>query len=190
MLKKTNLKKYFSIYRPFLQFLTIFFGVYLFTTFLYQSYLNSYAIENHEVDGFTTFVAHQSNYIVVLFDKNAHVMASKTEASVLLFYKNKNVAKVVEGCNAISIAILFISFIVAFAGKFKPTLFFSLFGIFIIHIINILRIGLLSVLFFEIPEYKSVLHGVVFPFIIYSIVFILWIIWTNKFSKYATKSSK
>ena len=103
---------------------------------------------------------------------------------------DKNVSKVVEGCNAISIAILFVSFIVAFAGKLKPTFLYALSGIFIIHVCNILRIGLLSVLFYEIPSYKTVLHGVVFPFILYSIVFILWIIWTHKFSKYATKNTK
>ena len=184
------MKKYFRLYRSFLQFLATFFGIYLFATFFYQIYLNSYDGEKHQVDGFTTLVAHQSNYIVLLFDKNAHVTASKTDASILLFYKNKNVSKVVEGCNAISIAILFVSFIVAFAGKLKPTFLYALSGIFIIHVCNILRIGLLSVLFYEIPSYKTVLHGVVFPFILYSIVFILWIIWTHKFSKYATKNTK
>jgi hypothetical protein len=43
---------------------------------------------------------------------------------------------------------------------------------------------------FHYPQYQEVLHGVIFPLFIYGVVFILWIVWVNKFSSYAKKSSK
>ena len=182
------MKKYFHLYRPFLLFLTTFFGIYLVATFFYQSYLNSFIGQTYKIDGFTTLVAQQSHFILTFFDKNAQTMVSKNDVSMLLFYKNTNVSKVVEGCNAMSIIILFVSFIIAFAGKLKSTVLFAFFGIIVIHVVNVLRIAVLSVMFYEFPRYKSILHGIVFPFIIYGIVFILWIIWTNKFSNYASKA--
>jgi hypothetical protein len=47
---------------------------------------------------------------------------------------------------------------------------------------------LLVVLMYHFPDYKEFLHGVLFPLLIYGTVFLLWIIWVNKFSFYAKKS--
>jgi len=88
------------------------------------------------------------------------------------------------------VIILFISFVIAFSGKIKTTLLFILLGSFIIHVLNVFRIALLCILMYYFPKQQHLLHGVVFPLIIYGVVFILWIIWVNKFSKYATKTIK
>lgn len=183
------MKKYFIKYRPFILFLSTFFGIYLTLTFFYQMYLNQYDTKKNEVDCFTEIVAKQAAVAMVLFDNNSRAMASTNDSSVRLFYKNINTSKVVEGCNALSVIILFISFVVAFSAKWKPTILFILAGSATIHIFNVLRIALLTVLFYELPQYKNVLHGVVFPLFIYSIVFALWIVWVNKFSKYAKNQS-
>lgn len=183
------LKKYFTIYRPFLQFLAIFFGVHLFFTFLYQSYLNTYISKTISVDAITQNVAKQAAFAMRLVDKNAYYVTNKTNSGVQLFYKNREVSRVVEGCNAMSIIILFASFITAFSGYWKPTLLYIIFGSILIYFCNVLRIALLSILFYELPQYKNVLHAVVFPAIIYAIVFALWVLWTTKFYYYATKHS-
>ena len=72
----------------------------------------------------------------------------------------------------------------------KQTLFFILGGSLFIYVLNIFRIISLSVLMYYYPAQEHILHGVVFPLIIYGTVFILWVIWVNKFSKYATKVTK
>ena len=183
------MKKYFIIYRPFLQFLAIFFGVYLIFTFLYQSYLNTYAVQNVSIDFITENVAKQAAFVIKLVDKNAYYIVSKTTSSVQLFYKNASISRVVEGCNAMSIIILFTSFIIAFSGYWKPTILYIAIGSVLIYTFNVLRIALLSILFYELPQYKNLLHGVVFPGIIYTVVFALWVLWTTKFSYYAAKHS-
>jgi hypothetical protein len=43
----------------------------------------------------------------------------------------------------------------------------------------------LIVLLYHFPEQNHLLHGVLFPALIYGSVFVLWFIWVNKFSKYA-----
>jgi len=159
-------------------------------TLLYQSYLNQFDEKNFEVDRITQIVANQSQMVLSVFDDNSYTMPNLREASVKLFYHDKWVARIIEGCNAVSVVILFISFVIAFTGKFKQTLTFILIGTLIIHFFNVLRIALLCMAIFHFPKYEHILHGVIFPLFIYGIVFLLWVIWVNKYSSYATISIK
>ncbi len=154
---------------------------------VYHLYLNSFDVSKMEVDSATQLVANQSEKIISLFDENTYVKPNLTEPCVNLFYRNKWVARIIEGCNALSIIILFISFVIAFSGKIKSTIGFCIVGIAIIHFFNIMRIAFLSMIMYHFPQYQDFLHSVVFPLFIYGIVFILWIVWVNKYSFYAKK---
>lgn len=114
----------------------------------------------------------------------------ESQSSVKIILENTYISRVVEGCNALSVMILFVSFVVAFLGKWKQTIMFILLGVITIHILNVLRIAFLSIALLHYPEQESLLHEVVFPLVIYGVVFGLWVIWVNKFSNYATKNSK
>lgn len=181
------MKKYWSQNKPFLLFLAKFFLSYMLLTFIYQSYLNQYDKNTFEVDGITKLVAEQSKDLLLFFNKNAATETHLSQASVKFYYNNKYISRIVEGCNAVSVIILYFAFIIAFTGKWKPTLFFIVFGGLSIHALNIGRVSLLSVLFFNFPQYETFLHDVVFPLIIYGFVFLLWLIWVYKFSIYAKK---
>lgn len=177
------MKKYFALYKPFLLFLGTFFLTYIVLMVLYQLYLNSFGIT--KIDAITKMVGQHTEQVLRLFDTNAVVQEDKPDDYLKIFYHQKFVAKIIEGCNAISVIILFISFVVAFSGKLKPTLFYILGGSIFIYILNVFRIAVLCVLMYHFPEQQFVLHGVIFPLFIYGAVFILWVIWVNKFSKYA-----
>lgn len=180
------MKKYIVQYRPFLLFLGKFFLAYLVLTLFYQLYLRQF--ESPKLDSITNLVAKNTEYVLQIINSNARVDLDKPSISIPIFYNQKNVARIIEGCNAISVIILFISFVIAFSGKIKQTIFFILGGSIFIYALNISRIILLSVLMFHYPQFEHILHGVIFPLIIYGAVFILWIVWVNKFSKYATKT--
>jgi exosortase family protein XrtF len=182
------LKKYFILYKPFLFFLTTFFFTYIVLTFLYQEYLNSFGA--NKLDAITRLLGRNTKQVLLLFDQRATVEEDTLEPYIKLFYNQKYVARIIEGCNAISVIILFASFVVAFSGKFKPTLLFIFGGSLFIYMLNVLRIAFLCVLMFRFPDQKQLLHGVLFPVFIYGIVFILWLIWVNKFSRYASKTIK
>ena len=183
------MKEYLIQYKPFLLFLVKFFITYLVLSVAYHFYLSNFDASNNEVDGFTKIVAHQSEQVMQLVDKKAHAEADFSEPSVKLYYKNKWVSRVIEGCNALSVIILFISFIIAFTGKFKKTLFFIVLGTLLIHFFNIIRIALLSMAVYHFPQYQDFLHSVIFPLFIYGVVFLLWVIWVNKFSFHAKNNS-
>jgi len=72
----------------------------------------------------------------------------------------------------------------------KQTILFIVIGSLIIHILNIVRIALLCIALYNYPDYEHILHGVVFPLIIYGVVFLLWVIWVNKFSIYVRETKK
>jgi exosortase family protein XrtF len=108
----------------------------------------------------------------------------EAEMSVKLLVTNLYVARVIEGCNSISIIILFIAFIVAFSGPKKATFLYVITGSVIIYFINIARIAFLTMMLYHYPNQQMVLHNLIFPAIIYGTVFLLWVVWVQKFSHY------
>jgi len=100
-----------------------------------------------------------------------------------LLVNGKFVARIIEGCNAASIIILFVSFMLAFFGNLKPTLLYILAGSVIIYVTNIFRIGLMAVGIYEFPQYAHFLHTIAFPLVIYGSVFLLWVVWIIIYTK-------
>lgn len=181
--KNLILKKYFVQYKLFLIFLVSFFCTYVLLTFLYQFFLNGF--EKGKVDAITRMVAINTQEVISWVNRSSYILESDNTPVFTVFFQNQGVAKIVEGCNGISIIILFVSFIVAFSGSLKNTLFFIFGGSLIIYILNVLRIAVLTVLLYYFPSQSHLLHGVLFPLMIYGLVFVLWVIWVNKFSMYA-----
>jgi exosortase family protein XrtF len=163
---------------------------YLALTLIYGHYLSHFNKKKIEVDGYTRLVANQSLKVLSVFDSNSYTLPNLEEASVKMYYHNKWVSRIIEGCNGLSIIILFVSFVMAFSGNFKHTFPFILAGIFLIHLFNVVRIAILCMAVFHFPQYAHFLHGVIFPLFIYGFVFLLWIIWVNNYSFYAKKSIK
>ncbi|KFF07032.1 exosortase family protein XrtF [Flavobacterium reichenbachii] len=177
------MKKYLIQFKPFLIFVSTFFAVYIALTMAYKFYLDSY--NDNRADGITAMVSHNVEQLMLFFNSDINIQENLNNSRFDVTYNGVSLISIVEGCNAVSVIILFISFVLAFSGKFKKTLLFILFGILSVYILNVVRIALLTLLFFHFPKYNHLWHGVVFPLLIYGYVFVLWIIWINKFSKYA-----
>jgi exosortase family protein XrtF len=177
------LRKYFVQYKPFLKFLGTFFLAYLLLALVYKVYLLRSL--RYEVDFITTIVAQNTQSLLKIVDPETHIVEDRIDRYFELFYNAKNVARITEGCNAVSVIILFIAFVVAFSAKLKPTLLFIIGGSVLIYVLNVFRIAILCVLLDCFPAQEHLLHGVVFPLFIYGVVFGLWIVWVTKFSKYA-----
>ncbi|AXB56305.1 exosortase family protein XrtF [Flavobacterium fluviale] len=177
------MKKYLVQFKPFLLFVSIFFLTYIVLTLLYKFYLNSY--QANDLDGVSMITGANTEQLLQFFNYDVSIQKSIQDPWLKIIINEKYVARITEGCNAVSVMILFVSFVAAFSGKFKKTLLFILFGLISIYILNVIRIALLTVLVFYFPAQNDFLHGVVFPLIIYGYVFVLWIFWINRFSKYA-----
>lgn len=184
------MKQLFLQYKPFFIFLIKFFLLYVLLSVAYNVYLDGFDQAKFEVDGFTKTVAEQSKDILVFIGKEAKIEPNVFEPCLNLIYHGKFVARIIEGCNAVSVMILFAAFIFAFSSKWYKTIGYILFGCGIIHLLNIFRIAFLGIALFNYPEYEHVLHGVLFPLFIYAVVFVLWVLWLQKISGYDKQNSK
>ncbi len=160
--------------------------VYGLLTFAYKLYLDYSNGLVYYPDYFTHLVAKQTNDLLQVFGYDSEIIKHPDEPSMKLIINGKYLARVVEGCNSISVIILFVSFIIAFAGKFKTTFFYILVGSVLIYMVNLFRIVILSTGLYHYPWRKEELHTVIFPLIIYGMVFLLWMFWVNRFSNIKT----
>ncbi len=149
---------------------------------MYKLYLDYSEGSAYYPDYLTNLVAKQSESLIQTFGYNASIAPHPDEPSMKLIINEKFVARVVEGCNSVSIIILFIAFMIAFAGELKTTFFYILAGSVLIYVVNLLRIVILSVGLYHYPWRREELHTVIFPLIIYGMVFLLWMFWVNRFA--------
>lgn len=133
-------------------------------------------------DPMTEIVADHTVAFAHMLGYPARTEQHEDELSMKLYIDELYLVRIVEGCNAISVNILFITFIIAFSGTLKATIFFGLVGSLIIYVVNIARILAFSILYYKYPKYQTVLHDLLFPGIIYGTIFLLWVIWVKKFS--------
>ncbi len=146
---------------------------------LYSVYLNISENGVYFPDLITNLVAKQSAAVLDTFGYSNFLVVDPIDQGMLIAIDRKYIVNIVEGCNAISVIILFIAFIIAFAEKFKKTLLFLFVGYVLIYGVNIFRIVLLTVTLYKYPQYEKILHSVIFPAIIYGMVFILWMVWVR-----------
>lgn len=173
------MKELFKKYKSVIQFVVLFLGTYLVLSALYAYYLKVSANNGFFPDYITNLVARQSAAVLGAFNYDVVLKPSIAGKGMLVILNSDYAVNIVEGCNAISVIILFVSFIISFAEKFKKTFLFLLAGAVLIYVVNIIRIVLLTVALYKFPEYQDVLHSVIFPAVIYGMVFILWIVWVR-----------
>ena len=89
--------------------------------------------------------------------------------------------ELVDGCTGISAIGLFLGFILAYPGDWKNRVSFSLLGIGVIYIVNILRIATLVITQEEWLEFFDITHDYSTTTIFYIVIFLLWMTWV-KFS--------
>ncbi|MCM4156644.1 exosortase family protein XrtF [Gramella sp. AN32] len=176
--------KLFRKYRLVLRFIFIFLGSYFLLSSLYSGFLILYDTKHPVPDPITQLVACQSGEVLANLGYEVNVVMHHSGLSMMLMVEDVFLAGIVEGCNSVSIIILFTSFVLAFFGKASTTLLFIFAGSVIIYVINIFRIVLLSVGLYEYPQYSDYLHTLFFPLAIYGTVFILWLTWVRIYSRW------
>ena len=172
----------FKKYRPVIVFILTFLSVYFVLTFGYKMYLDYSVGSKFYPDFITNLTARQSEVLIDNLGYDSRVVPHENEPSMKLIINNKFVARVVEGCNSVSIIILFASFIIAFRDTAKRMTIYILAGSVLIYAVNLIRIVILSVGLYHYPWRREILHTVIFPLIIYGLVFVLWMFWVRRFT--------
>jgi exosortase family protein XrtF len=166
-------------FKPVLGILLRFIIIYLVLLFAYQFYLNSG--KDSGLDSFSRLIANQ---VVVLQNAIGYPteLYDDVKNEQVWFYVNQRYeTRMVEGCNAVSVIILFVSFVFAFYKGMKTFVFVGV-GLVILYIMNLLRIIGLNIVMSDYKEYGKMFHDFIFPAIIYGNVVVLWLIWIKLFA--------
>lgn len=166
-------------FKPILGILLRFVIIYLLLLLAYQCYLNYFISQG--LDPYSRFIAQQVvslqnywGYPSALYDDIAY-------QQMWFFVKGKYVTRMVEGCNAISVIILFLSFVFAFY-KGKKTFVYVILGTLFLSIINIVRVVGLNIINSDYINHNKTFHDYIFPSMVYGSVILLWLIWIKFFA--------
>lgn len=169
----------FQKYKSVWLFLLQFFGVYILGVFLYNQYLGLFS---PSLDGFSIAITEQlAQLFSITLPEITTFYSSEAPLGELQYY-DVPIVIINEGCNAVSVMILFISFLVAFKGYLRHYLWFIPLGLLILYIANITRIYLIGLAYLYYPQFVNIAHDYLFPGIIYGTTFLLWVIWVKYFS--------
>ena len=171
----------FKEYKSALWLIAKFFIAYIILTIAYSQYLQPYLEVQKVADPFTAWVSESVSTLMNTIGFNAETQQYPDE-NYMRFYLEGNYSTYInEGCNALSIMIIYVSLIIAFSQKWLSTALYALGGVVLLNITNIFRIALLNYIVVYHNDYTEVSHDVLFPVIIYGMVVILWIIWIKFF---------
>lgn len=140
-------------------------------------FLNVNWSTNDYPDPITAQISYQTKYFLNILGYQTETINSPAHPSVILFINEFKIYRIIEGCNAVSVMILFTSFIISFAQGLRKTFLFILIGVSFIYVVNLIRLVLLALIYVSFEEHAHFAHEIIFPTIIYGAVIILWLYW-------------
>ncbi|THV57539.1 exosortase family protein XrtF [Chryseobacterium candidae] len=165
-------------FKPTLFILARFILIYLILLAIYQYFLNYYS--GTGLDPYSKMITEQVRYIQNYLGYQTQLYNDIKNEQVYFYVRNDYPTRMVEGCNAISVMILFIAFVFAFYKGLKIFTFIII-SLILLYILNLLRITGLNIIMTDYKEYGKIAHDFIFPSIIYGGVVILWLIWIKHF---------
>ncbi|MBF4985804.1 exosortase family protein XrtF [Nonlabens mediterrranea] len=167
-------------YMPVFKFVATFGIIYVVLSLIYYVYLQQDYSSFNYPDPVTSQVSYQTQQLLSILGYDAQISNVPNHPSVYMYLDKTVVYRVIEGCNAISVMVLFIAFVLAFAKAWKKTLLFIIAGVVFIYLVNLFRLVALAVIKYKYPEYDHISHDILFPAVIYGSVILLWLIWIKK----------
>jgi exosortase family protein XrtF len=166
-------------FRPTVTFLIKFLVLYIVGNLLYGLYITYY---HPKPDPLTNIVTANTAWVLKTCGQPVTTMDHVTKPTTLVLLEQRAILAVYEGCNGLNAIIIFVSFLLAFGPISKPLAWFLPIGVLIIHLTNLGRITLLFFVTEYMPDYLYFAHKFFFTAILYLVIFLLWLVWVNKFS--------
>jgi exosortase family protein XrtF len=179
-----------ALYRQFrhiINFLLIFMLTFFVFSAIYDLYLNRY---EDKTDGMSSFVGKQAAGLLNALGFDAFAADIDTEKSTHVGIDGFARVKVIEGCNGLSVMILFLAFLLAFPGKLKNKAWFIPAGLLLIHLFNVSRVAILGWAVYRFGEAGYPIYKEMFTASIYLLVLVLWYLWVQKMGSFSQKSAQ
>lgn len=100
-----------------------------------------------------------------------------------LRYTNGNAVSIVWSCTALKQAFIWLIIILFARGRQWHKLWFIPLGWACCYAFNIFRIYIIVLFIEQHPDWFEVLHGYIFKYLFYGMMFALWVWWTEKFKR-------
>jgi exosortase family protein XrtF len=97
-----------------------------------------------------------------------------------IFFHDRDIVNIEDGCNALELFILYAGFIICMPAKPLRKVLFITGGILAIHVVNIIRCAGIAYIIIYHPRYADFAHHYVFTFVVYSFIIALWLIFSKK----------
>jgi exosortase family protein XrtF len=98
------------------------------------------------------------------------------------------IMNIADECNGLELFVLYFGFLIAMPATIRRKLYFGLLGILIIHLVNVLRCVGLGLLLMNWDTYFDIAHHYIFKIMVYSTIFILWVIFSKNLSLSSPKN--
>ncbi|WP_372756519.1 archaeosortase/exosortase family protein [Mariniflexile sp.] len=97
-----------------------------------------------------------------------------------IYHNNYIVLNIADACNGLELIVLYIGFIVCMPSKFLRKALYIAIGIILLDIANILRCVGLIYLREYYHAYFEFAHHYIFKIVVYSVTFLIWVVYTRK----------
>lgn len=165
------MNSFFQQFKVPILFIARFLAVFVCGSLAYGAYIQSLG---NEPDVFSWFIG---NNLKSIFQEDITLRQIEGYPAIELLYKGNSLISLFEGCNGMAVIILFFSFIIAYRGRWMDAAWFSVAGIVIIHLANLLRLSLLLFISAYNNDWFHFMHKYFFSLVIYLVVFALWAVW-------------
>lgn len=170
---------------PFLRFLVFSVSLYLLWYVFYEFYLHTHtAFDKIVIDTLVKWAEGTLNLIgYSTTDYSSSDVVFREHIGIV----GSNGVTIGASCDGVVLYALFIFFIIAFPGPLKHKAWFIPLGALSVFYLNVLRIVALAIIMDVNESWLAFNHDYTFTIIVYAYVFLLWMIWVQKFSPFAKK---
>lgn len=127
-------------------------------------------------------LVYMAKWMLMLFGVSTEMQYEFSEVTIKMAGSDLNGVWVGDACNGFILFALFAIFVAAYPGPLKRKLWFIPAGILGIHLINAIRVAILTIIAEKSPESLTFNHNYTFTALVYAFVFWLWYVWASKLS--------
>lgn len=106
--------------------------------------------------------------------------ADVTQSGASIFINGKQSINIAPQCNGLELIMLYIGFIICIPAGIRRMVVFTLTGIAVIYILNVLRCSLLAWMYYDHHSLANFAHHYAFKLVIYAAVFYGWVLYAKK----------
>ncbi len=121
----------------------------------------------------TNITCYSTAKVLSLYYKDAYAVYSQNKSIIII--GGKKALGIADPCNALEIFVLYIAFLFCYPGNLKTRFKYSIIGIVLIYIANILRCSALTLLNLYDKGWMDISHHYLFTIVLYLLVFSLWV---------------